>query len=231
MMRCTFMMLMLLLSASQLLAQQKSPEYFAPVPTRFHKPGLSPMQSVRFGLMSTPGNEWLKHSGELKLDLFRIRMSMRFSALVSGSVWAGYKRERKDLYTVRDEEAFERTNYFFAAPGMSAGVSWGFFFPYYLNARFGIYKPWEGAYYKAYLPVQYSDQQDIQTRETEVVYSRQGIGEVQKYLGLELYRPFRSRFPDRHPMGWSVSYTHFLDLEGGQTGGWNIGLYWHVKAK
>jgi hypothetical protein len=223
--------ILLLLTSGRLAAQHKSLEYFAKVPSRFIKPGLSPMQGVRFGFLGTPANQWLKNAGEMKLDLFRIPFSKRASLIISAAAWAGYKRQSRDLYRVRDEQAFERSNYFFAAPALSTGLSYGFFFPYYLNVRLGLYKPWEGAYYKANLPLQYSDQQGVQTAASTLQYNQQGFGKIEKYLALELYRPFKSHFPRQHPMGWSVAYTVFPGAESGSQGAWNFGLYWHIKAK
>lgn len=226
-----FFFLLLFVATVRANAQDKPLEYFAKVPTRFEKPGLSPMQSIRFGFIGTPGNQWVKQSGELKLDLIRVRLSKRASAIISASAWAGYKRQSRDLYKIRDEQAFERTNYFFAAPAISAGLSYGFFFPYYLNARFGVYKPWEAAYYKALLPIQYSDGQGIQTLENSIEYAQQDFGGIHKYVALELYRPFKSRSMSMHPMGFSMGYTYFLDVESDSQGDWNFGLYWHIKAK
>lgn len=222
------LLFLLVLLSNLAVAQNKSLEYFAKVPTRFYKPGLSPMQSIRFSYRQTPGNQWQKSVGEMKLDLFQVKFSRRASLIFSGSAWAGYKVQKRKLYKINEEQAYERTRYYYAAPSVSAGVSYGFFFPFYINARVGVFKPWEGAFYNAYLPVQYSDQQGIQTSESEITYVRKGFGELQKYISVEIYRPFKRHFPDERPMGWSVGYTNYLDAG---KGGWNAGLYWHIKAK
>lgn len=230
-MRHLLLLVLLLPACFRLSAQNKNLEYFAKVPTRFLKPGLSPMQSVRFTYLGMPGNEWVKHSGELKLDLFRIKLSTRVSAIISGSALVGYKRERHDLYKANGQEAYELTQYYFAAPAVSAGVSYGFFFPYFLSARLGVYRPWETARYKAVLPLQFSDQDGVSTREAEVVLTDEVTGDVKKYATLEIYRPLRSHFKHRHPMGVSVSYTIFPGNESGEQSAWNFGVYWHIKAK
>lgn len=229
--KLSLLLLVLILATVQVSAQNKSLEYFAKVPTRFHKPGLSPAQSIRFGYRNTPGNQWVQNAGELKLDLVRVKLNKRSAFILSGAAWGGYKQQKRELYTVNGEEAFERTKYFFAAPSVSTGVSYGLFFPYYINAHLGVFKPWEGAYYQARLPIQYSDQQDIQTSESFLTYTQENMGAIQKYLGVELYRPFKRRFPHAHPMGWSVSYTYFMDSESADKSAWNFGVFWHIKAK
>ena len=231
-MRQLFILLLLLGTFTQNLhAQHKSLEYFEKVPTKFYKPGLSPMQSIRFSYQGTPFNQWVKKSGEMKLDLFRIKLSKRSSVIISGAAWAGYKNQSRELYSVNGQQASERTNYYFASPALSTGISYGFFFPYYLNARIGFLKPWEGAYYKATLPIQYSDQDDVQTQESAVEYSEKGFGPVKNYFALELYRPFKAKFRHEHPMGVSVAYTFFPGEESGNQTAWNFGIYWHIKAK
>jgi hypothetical protein len=222
---------LMLLASIRLSAQNKELEYFAKVPTRFLKPGLSPMQGIRLGYQGTPVSPWIKNAGALKLDLFRIKFSPRGSVIVSSAAWAGYKSQRHDLYKVIDEKAYERTRYYFVAPVLSAGVSYGFFFPYYLHAQIGILKPWEGAYYEANLPVLYSDQEGVKAMESKVLYSQKGFGETQQYMALELYRPLKSHAWHRHPMGCSVAYTYFPGADSGSRGAWNFGIYWHVKAK
>ena len=205
-MRQLFILLLLLGTFTQNLhAQHKSLEYFEKVPTKFYKPGLSPMQSIRFSYQGTP--------------------------FISGAAWAGYKNQSRELYSVNGQQASERTNYYFASPALSTGISYGFFFPYYLNARIGFLKPWEGAYYKATLPIQYSDQDDVQTQESAVEYSEKGFGPVKNYFALELYRPFKAKFRHEHPMGVSVAYTFFPGEESGNQTAWNFGIYWHIKAK
>src|SRR5262245_51997635 len=112
-MRHLLLLVLLLPACFRLSAQNKDLAYFAKVPTRFSKPGLSPMQSVRFTYQGLPGNEWVKHGGELKLDLFRIKISTRVSAIISGSAWTGYKKERHDLYEANGQKAYEQTQYTF----------------------------------------------------------------------------------------------------------------------
>lgn len=230
-MRRLLLLVLLLPACFRLSAQNKDLSYFAKVPTRFLKPGLSPMQSLRFNYMGMPGNKWVNHGGELKLDLLRIKLSTRVSAIISGSALVGYKRERHNLYKANGKEAYEQTQYYFAAPSVSAGVSYGFFFPYFLSVRAGVYSPWETARYKAVLPLQYSDQDGVKSRDAKVVVTDEVKGGLQKYATFEIYRPLKSHFKNRRPMGLSLSYTFFPGNKSGEQGAWNFGIYWHKKAK
>lgn len=228
-------LILLLLSVGftgQLSAQQKDLEYFAKVPSRYVKPGLSPMQTVRFSYQQTPGNQWIKDAGEMKLDLFKVRFHPRGAVIFSGGTWAGYKTQKKNLYEVRGDKAFEKTDYLFVAPTVSAGLSYGFFFPWFASARIGVLKPFEAAYYKAQLPIQYSDGSGIQTSESTVKTSVEDFGDIQKYIAFEIYRPFKARSTKTRPMGLSLSYVLMLDHPAGNSAGAiNAGIYWHMKAK
>ncbi|HMG10169.1 MAG TPA: hypothetical protein VK609_16760, partial [Mucilaginibacter sp.] len=168
-MRSHILFILLVFTVSgQLLAQNKDQEYFAKVPSRYVKPGLSPMQSIRLSYQQAPGNQWVKDAGELKLDLYRIKLNPRASVIISAGTWAGAKRQKHNLYEVNGSKAYEQTDYVYAAPTVSAGVSYGFFFPYFIAARFGVTKPWEAAYYKANLPILNTDGSGIKATDSEI---------------------------------------------------------------
>lgn len=214
-----------------LLAQNKSLEYFAKVPTRFEKPGLSPMQSIRLGYIRMPGNTWTPNVGEIKFDLFRFKFSPRASAIISTAAWGSFRREKRDLYEVNGEKAIERVNYYLIAPAASAGISYGFFYPYYVNARVGFFNPWRAAYYKSVLPIQHSESDGIETLKTGIIKSEKGFQGVNSFVAFEVYRPFHSRAHGAHPMGWSLSYLFFPGEESGAKGTWGAAVYWHIRTK
>lgn len=231
------MVLGLVLACTAVKAQNPDLEYFAKVPTRYVKPGLKAGQGFHISRMGMPVNNWVTHPMELRFDVAQISLTKRASIILGFGGLLGYDYQKHTLYEVNDSKAVEKNNNYFAAPTLSGGIAYGFFFPYFISFRAGVYYGFEGAYYKAVLPMQISDQDGITVREEEVTYHQALRTGAKPYASLELYRPFKSHFLDKHPMGWSVAYTFYPGVDSEVKQNWkklstlNVGFYWHLQTK
>lgn len=204
---------------SQVFAQQMELQYFAKVPSKYIEPGLSPLQGLKFGYQYFPQDLWVKDAGEIKLDLLKIRLLKYGAIILSGGTFGGYKTQQRDpVYKIS-----EKAEYYLLVPTFSVGISYGFLFPWFINARAGVMKPWEYAYTETTITNSSSIPTVSEIRQEK-------SGEIQKFMAIEVYRPLRGRYKDFHPIGLSLSYVVILDpITVKPKDTFNVGIYWHIK--